>query len=228
MDPARIYQQAQQRLVALAGDLDEAALTTVVPACPDWDVRGTYAHMAGLCVEVVQGLVTPPASDEVTARQVADRAGVGIDRIIEEWVRGTPALLELMSAGTRMRYTLPALDTWHHENDIRGALGLEPRGDDADLLAGFVLGGLARAWSADRPSVRVRATDTGHAWYLGEGDGQSARADLTLDASAFELARAVTGRRSLDQIRALDWSGDPAPVVPLLSALPAPERDLAV
>ena len=45
--------------------------------------------------------------------------------------------------------------------------------------------------SSDLPSVRVRATDTGHEWSLGEG------ADLTLEATAYELARAVTGRRSL-------------------------------
>ena len=227
MDSALIYQQAQDRLVALAAGLDEASLTTVVPACPAWDVRQTYAHMAGLCVEVVQGLVTPPASDEVTARQVADRADKRIDELTAEWIEGAPALLELMRTQTRLRYSLPALDAWHHDNDIRGALGMEPQTEGADQLAAFVLGGLARGWSADRPSVRVRATDTGREWRLGEG-GDEKGADLTLSASAFELARAITGRRSLAQIGALDWSGDPAGVVHLLPTLPAPEKDLAV
>ena len=227
MDSALIYQQAQDRLLVLAAGLDEASLATVVPACPAWDVRQTYAHMAGLCAEVVQGLVTPPASDEVTARQVADRADKRIDELTAEWAQGAPALLELMRTQTRLRYSLPALDTWHHENDIRGALGLEPQTEGADQLAAFVLGGLARGWSADRPSVHVRATDTGQEWHLGEGDQEKA-ADLTLSASAFELARAITGRRSPAQIRALDWSGDPAGVVHLLPTLPAPDKDLAV
>lgn len=222
MEPARIYQQTQERLVALAPTLDEEQLATVVPACPDWDVRQTYAHMAGLCVEVAQNLVTPPASDEVTGRQVADRADRSIDEIIAEWSEGTPALLELMRTQTRARYSLPALDAWHHENDVRGALRMEAQTEGADQLAGFVLGGLARGWSADRPSVHVTAVDTGQEWHLGEGEG------LTLRASAFTLARVVTGRRSLAQIRALDWSGDPVEVAHLLPTLPAPEKDLVI
>lgn len=222
MDSSRIYQQTQERLVAVASTLDEKQLATVVPACPDWNVRQTYAHMAGLCVEVVQGLVTPPASDDVTARQVADRAGRSIEEITTEWTEGTPALLALMGAQARLRYSLPALDAWHHENDVRDALGEDAQTEDSDQLAAFVLGGLARGWAAERPSVHVVATDTGQEWHLGE------RADLTLRASAFELARAMTGRRSITQIRAMDWSGDPAEVAPLLSTLPVPEKDLAI
>ena len=222
MDSARIYQQTQERLVALSTTFDEARLSTVVPACPAWDVRQTYAHMAGLCVEVVQGIVTPPASDEVTARQVTDRAGSDIDAINTEWSESAPALIELMREQTRRRYSLPALDAWHHENDIRGALGMEAQLQDADQLADFVLGGLSHGWPAEQPSVHVVATDTGQTWYLGEGS------DLALSASAFELARAVTGRRSIAQILAMNWVGDPTEVAPLLPTLPAPERDLAV
>ena len=222
MHSARIYQQSQERLVALAADLDERQLATVVPACPDWDVRQTYAHMAGLCVEVAQGLVRPPVDDEVTARQVADRAGRSIQEITTEWSKGVPALLELMGARARARYFLPALDVWHHENDVRGALGMKARTEDSEQLADFVLSGLARGWATDRPSVHVMAIDTGQEWHLGEG------ADLTLRASAFELARAMTGRRSIIQIRAMDWSGDPTEVVSLLSSLPAPKKDLAI
>ena len=222
MDSARIYQQTQERLVALSATFDEARLSTVVPACPAWDVRQTYAHMVGLCVEVVQGVVTPPASDEVTARQVADRAGWDIDAINAEWSQGAPALIELMRKSTRRRYSLPALDAWHHENDIRGALVMEAQTQDADRLADFVLGGLSRGWPAELPSVHVVATDTGQTWHLGEGS------DLELSASAFELARAVTGRRSIAQVLAMEWVGDPTEVAPLLPTLPAPERDLTV
>ena len=222
MDSARIYQQSQERLVALAADLDDKQLATVVPACPDWDVRQTYAHMAGLCVEVAQGLVRPPVDDEVTARQVADRAGRSIQEITTEWSKGVPALLELMGARARARYFLPALDVWHLENDVRGALGMKARTEDSEQLADFVLSGLARGWVTNRPSVHVMSTDTGQEWHLGKG------ADLTLRASAFELARAMTGRRSITQIRAMDWSGDPTEVVPLLSGLPIPAKDLTI
>lgn len=222
MESARIYQQTQERLVALSTTLDEVRLSTVVPACPDWDVRQTYAHLSGLSVELLQGLISPPATDGDTARQVAERADMDIDQINTEWTRNGVAVVEFLRAQTRARYFLPALDAWHHENDIRGALGMEAQVQDADRLADFVLGGLARAWPAERPSVRVLATDTGQEWNLGEGS------DLTLRASAFELARAMTGRRSIAQILAMDWTGEPADVAPLLPTLPAPEHDLTV
>ncbi|MEE2040696.1 maleylpyruvate isomerase family mycothiol-dependent enzyme [Nocardiopsis sp. CT-R113] len=223
MDSARIYETSHHRLLDLAATLDEERWRTVVPACPDWTVRQVYAHLAGLCADVVRGDVTPPATDEVTARQVADRADHDPGTVLAEWRRTAPALLDLLASRTRRRYCLPALDVWHHENDIRGALGLPARAGDADQLADFPLGGLARGWPAELPPVRVTATDTGQEWTLGEGAG------LTLSGTAFELARAVTGRRSADQILAMDWAGgDPAQVAPFLPTLPAPAEDLAV
>ncbi|MFD3687762.1 maleylpyruvate isomerase family mycothiol-dependent enzyme [Nocardiopsis sp. NPDC058631] len=223
MESARIYETSQNRMLDLAATLDESRLGTLVPACPEWTVRQVYAHLAGLCTDVVRGDVAPPASDEVTARQVADRADHTPESVIAEWRRTAPALLELLASQTRRRYWLPALDVWHHENDVRGALGLPAQTEDADQLADFPLGGLAKGWPAELPPVRVVATDTGQEWTLGEG------AVLTLSGTAFELARAVTGRRSIAQILAMDWTGgDPAPVAPYLPTLPAPAGDLAV
>lgn len=220
MDSARIYEDCQNRLLDLAATLDEKQLATTVPACPDWTVQQTYAHLAGLCVDVSAGQLVPPLSDDVTAQQVAARADLDIHQVCDEWRRNTPALLEVMTTQKRVRYSLPALDVWHHENDIRDALGMPAQTRDADQLAAFPLGGQARAWSADLPSVHVVATDTGQEWTLGEG------ADLVLRATAYELARAVTGRRSLAQITAMDWSGDPSAVVGHLPTLPAPKSDL--
>ena len=223
MDSARIYQNCQDRLLDLAPTLDRDQLSTVVPACPDWTVQQVYAHLTGLGADVVSGAVTPPVGDEVTARQVADRAHLDIGAITDQWRESAPALLELLRTRTRRRYALLALDLWHHENDLRGALGLAALTEDADQLADFPLGGLAKVWSADHPAVRVVATDTGQEWVLGEDPG------LTLRGTAYELARAVTGRRGVRQILAMDWTGgDPATVAPLLPTLPAPEADLTV
>ncbi len=223
MDSARIYQNCQNRLLELAVGLDADQLGVVVPACPAWSVQQVYAHLAGLSEDVVNGDITPPAGDDVTARQVADRASLDIGGVTAQWRDSAPALLELMATSERRRYALPALDVWHHENDIRGALGLDAQTEDADQLADFPLGGLAKGWPEGMPPVRVVATDTGQEWELGENAG------LTLSGTAFELARAVTGRRSVDQILAMDWTGgDPARVAPFLPTLPAPGADLAV
>ncbi|RKS08364.1 uncharacterized protein (TIGR03083 family) [Nocardiopsis sp. Huas11] len=221
MDSASVYTRCQDRLLDLAAELTAEQLATPVPALPDWTVLQTYAHLAGVCADVVGGLV-PPSDDTTTARQVAERAGDDLDAVCAEWRSQAPALLEVFARETRARYRLPALDVWHHENDIRGALGLGAQTLDADQLAHFTVGGLARGWAPDVPGVRVVAVDTGQEWLLGE------RADLELRAEAFELARAVTGRRSVRQIAAMDWKGDPSAVAHRLPTLPAPEVDLAV
>ena len=221
MDSASVYTRCQDRLLDLASELTPEQLATPVPALPGWTVLQTYAHLAGVCADVVGGLA-PPSDDAVTARQVAERAGADLDALVAEWRRETPALLEVFARETRARYRLPALDVWHHENDVRGALGLAAQTQDADQLAHFTVGGLARGWDADLPGVRVVATDSGREWRLGE------RADLEWRADTFEIARAVTGRRSTEQIAAMDWSADPGPVVERLPTLPPPRADLAV
>lgn len=209
-------------MLGLADELTVEQLATPVPALPAWTVQQTYAHLAGICADVAAERITPPADDAVTARQVAERAHLGITAICAAWREDTPALLEIFTTRTRARYFLPALDLWHHENDVRGALGLEAQTQDADALASFVLGGTSRAWPPELTGVRVVATDTGQEWTLGD------KASLEWRATAFELARAVTGRRSTDQLRAMEWSGDPSAVVGHLSQLPVPAADLLV
>ncbi|MFD6099377.1 maleylpyruvate isomerase family mycothiol-dependent enzyme [Nocardiopsis flavescens] len=222
MDSARIYSEAQERLLALAEGLGPAALDTTVPACPDWTVHRTYAHLAGLCADVVAGTVTPPASDEVTARQVAEREGRGIAEVCDEWRAAAPALLDLLRTQTRLRYRLPAVDVWTHDNDIRGALGLEPVTEHADTLLDFALSGLARAWPEQATGPVVTATDTGRSWTLGAQGGPHWR------STSFELYRALMGRRTADQIAAMDWTGDPGPYLTGLSLLPAAREPLSV
>ncbi len=209
-------------MLALAEGLSAEQLATPVPALPAWTVQQTYAHLAGLCADVPAERVTPPADDTVTARQVAERADLDITRICAAWREDTPALLRVFATRTRARYSLPAVDVWHHENDVRGALGMEAQPEGADELAAFIIGGMARTWSPDLPGVRVVATDTGQEWNFGE------RADLEWSATAFELVRAVTGRRSTAQMRAMDWNGDPEAVLGHLSRFPTPETDLRV
>ncbi|MFC9089356.1 maleylpyruvate isomerase family mycothiol-dependent enzyme [Nocardiopsis dassonvillei] len=222
MNTAKIYTSCQERMLALADDLSAEQLATPVPALPAWTVRQTYAHLAGLCADVPAERVTPPADDAVTARQVAEREHLDIAALCAAWRADTPALLEVFATRTRARYSLPAIDVWHHENDVRGALGMPAQPEHADELAAFVLGATARAWSPELPGVRVAAADTGQEWAFGE------RADLEWSATAFELVRAATGRRSAAQIRAMDWSGDPTGVLYRLSAFPFPETDLRV
>jgi hypothetical protein len=56
-----------------------------------------------------------------------------------------------------------------------------------------------------------------------EGAGAPA---ATLSAAPFELFRALSGRRSLDQVRSLAWDGDPAPYLEVLAPYPLPPSPL--
>ncbi|MFV2197989.1 maleylpyruvate isomerase family mycothiol-dependent enzyme [Nocardiopsis sp. LOL_012] len=222
MDPVRIYSEAHGRLIDLALGLPPGELSAAVPACPAWTVRQTYAHLAGVCVDVAAGTVTPPVTDQVTAGQVADRDGRDIAEICQEWRTSAPVLLDLMRSQGKARYRLPAVDVWNHENDIRGALGLAAQTEHAEALLDFSLTGMGRSWPQERPALTVTATDAERSWTLGEGTGPHWR------GTAFELYRALMGRRTTGQIIAMDWSGDPAPVVGFLSLLPAAEKPLDV
>jgi hypothetical protein len=69
-------------------------------------------------------------------------------------------------------------------------------------------------WTGCLVSSRLTA---GREW--AEGTGPAA---ATLAADPFELFRALSGRRSLDQVRTLAWDGDPAPYLDLLAPYPLP------
>ena len=42
-------------------------------ACPEWRVKDVYAHLAGLCADVVEGRIDGAGIDEWTGRQVEAR-----------------------------------------------------------------------------------------------------------------------------------------------------------
>jgi hypothetical protein len=68
-------------------------------------------------------------------------------------------------------------------------------------------------------AVEVEVGD--EAWTLGPGAPVA-----SLRADRFELFRALGGRRSAAQIRALAWQGDADSVAPLMSRYPLPATDL--
>ena len=49
---------------------------------------------------------------------------------------------------------------------------------------------------------------------------------ISVAADPFEMLRSLTGRRTREQIRGLDWSGDPELYLDLFSMYGMPEREL--
>jgi uncharacterized protein (TIGR03083 family) len=175
-----------------------------VPALPGWSVKDTYAHLAGICTDILDDRRAPhPAWGE---RTVAERRDRSLAAVTAEWSARGQELDERLQAD---RSFYLAVDAWSHEHDIRGALHL-PATTPAETA--WVLDRLVAAfqatWAEDALApLRLAVPDHGEHLL---GTGQPA---ATLRCDAFTLARVLMGRRSQRQVAALDWSGDPGPVL---------------
>jgi uncharacterized protein (TIGR03083 family) len=240
-DLAGAYAEARRRLQGLLAGLDPAALATPVPACPAWTVLDVLAHLAGVAADVVNGAYfygaadawgdarLAAARDQWTASQVRSRHNRTAQAQLTEWAAAA-AVLEPMLAGANppppgapaWLLSAPVADLAVHLHDVRGALHLP---GDRDAPASALGLRIYASWlgqrlqQSGRPALRLRTPE--HEWLAGSGPPA---AELTADA--FELFRALSGRRSLDQVRALAWNGDPEPYLDLLAPYPMPPAPL--
>ena len=241
-DLAGIYADARRRLRELLEGLDTAALAAEVPACPGWTVRDIAAHVTGVAADAARGTYFAGAADawgdswlaaardSWTAGRVRSRRDRPLGAIVAEWA-GWAATLEPMLAGAvpvppstpAWMLSAPVADLAVPLHDVRGALCLP--GDRDAPATGLALRIYAR-WLGERlnqagcPALRLRAG--GREW--AEGSGRPA---ATLTANAFELFRALSGRRTIEQVRALAWDGDPEPYLGLFAPYPMPAFPLA-
>lgn len=177
---------------------------TVAPATPEWRVRDVLAHMTGVCDDVINGNLEGVASDEWTAAQVAKRSEMALDQILDEWVELGPAIAQAMTEFPIPEFGQMVFDAATHEFDIRGALH-EPGGRESSAV------GVGFDWATDSGHGDLLAGDGSFTFATEAGDktyggGEPA---TTLRASRFEVMRAITGRRSLNQMRAFVWEGPP-------------------
>ncbi|WP_394615500.1 maleylpyruvate isomerase N-terminal domain-containing protein [Lentzea sp. JNUCC 0626] len=197
-----IYREARQRIVGLTMGLSAEELALTVPACPEWTVHQVVAHLSGEASDLVSGRMEGAPSDEWTARHVAERAGVPVPELLEQWNTFGDKIAEM----ERMPFQL-AMDALTHEADLRATLGRERLPDTAWQPT--------LVWLAPRRLKNVTAkTELG---VLGDGP-------ITLEVDGYELWRAFFGRRSRRQMESWTWS-DPSPVddVPIF---PARQTDL--
>lgn len=195
------YRELRGRVIDLVRDLDDAQVNAVAPATPEWQIRDIVAHLTGVCADVLAGNLDGVATDAWTGRQVADRRAVPFDELLKEWEDKGTAVEALMPDFPEIAVGQMVTDSVTHEQDIRGALDA-PGGRDSDALdIAFRWG--ARVLDGSEP-LRLE-TEAGTA---AVGDGVPV---ATVRTSRFELVRSYTGRRSVDQMRAYEWEGDPRP-----------------
>ena len=238
---ASAYGDARVRLASLLRGVDPKRLDAGVPACPGWTVRDVLAHLVGVAADwhadrVVAGL--PDAWSDPDAAATRDAWTEGhvrsgqrctVGRLLAEWDRSAAAVEEGLRSGEGLPrdpssdvLVVPAADLAVHVQDIRSALD-EP--GDRETAATRLAFSVYLAWLGMRvtatglPPLRLR--DGQRHWVAGAGD-----AEATVTADHFELFRAISGRRSAEQIRAMAWDGDPDRYVDVLSPYPLPARPL--
>ena len=200
-DLARMYRETRQRLTALVAGLDQVELGTPLPACPGWSVADVIGHLAAIPEDALAGRLTGPPSEEETAAQVVRFRGRPMAQTLAGWTEVAPRFEEIVAT---FKVWPAVIDVATHEQDIRGAVG-RPGARDTEVIkemSGWLLARLS-------PPIRLRVT-VGDTHIQVGPDGEPV---LGLTTTWYEAFRWRMGRRSRDQLAALDWSGDPAPVL---------------
>src|SRR4051812_37417501 len=128
-DTARHYQNAHRRIVELVRSLSDEQVATPVPAAPGWDVHDVLAHLAANTTDGIAGRISGIPDDEFTCEQVRQRKSATIDDLLAEWQGNMPTMLEAARAG--LAPPPLAADALTHEQDMRGALGMDQVNDRA-------------------------------------------------------------------------------------------------
>jgi len=211
------YLAVRERVIPLvyASDADRR-----IPACPAWTVRSLVAHLAGLCDDWVDRRLDGYGSEQWTTAQIDRFGGCTVEEIVQRWDDSVQVFIRLDDdpvMGPPARWAFG--DAIIHEADLRGAVHADRVPRDAVLLAlkGSISRWRQRLATIEVPSLLVQTLDA-RDWWLGDPDVEA----ISVQTSAYELFRALAGRRSEAQVRAWEWSGDPSPY--LERGLPYPFR----
>lgn len=223
-----VYDSTRKEITAFISGLSDADLQSRVPATPDWTIKDIVAHLSGDVAYVNEGdfpreffaAFGEPAGviklNEWTSKMVAERSSMTLDEIIEEWETGTSKLLEGWRSGI-MPHDLPIFaanvlvtDIAVHQQDIYGALGLVRDRDSAALRIGTTGYIVSMSWRLQPAGIAPLLFDLGDKTRAtSEGEPGA-----TVRTTRFEFFRALSGRRTPDQIKNFEWQGDPEPYIP--------------
>jgi uncharacterized protein (TIGR03083 family) len=225
-DLAAVYDETRQRISAVVTSLDDAALNTPAPATPGWTVRDLVAHLTGDLAALLAsdlpatffsnlGDADEQAKLNVwTEQMVQERRGRSIAEVVDEWATLTPKAWSMLSSSGDKALLgfadrILTTDVAVHEQDIYGALDIVRERECAALrIASATYVGVMGARLAGAGPVQFVTPEK--TYQAGEGEpAATARVDR------FELFRALSGRRSPDQILAWDWTGNPDPYLSL-------------
>ncbi|MFY2859696.1 maleylpyruvate isomerase N-terminal domain-containing protein [Mycobacterium sp. THU-M104] len=227
-DAEAAYRLVHRRVDALLrGRADVAELT--VPACPDWTVHQTVAHLTGIAQDIATGNLDDVGSQAWTQAQVERLDGLSIDELLDLWAQSIDPLAAQLTLGPKLAAGQLVFDALTHEHDIRGSLG-EAGCRVGDLSYQVALGFLATMFDlafrhTGQAAMRLTTPSIGTVQL---GDPDAAADLLAIGLSDFDALRAFGGRRSVRQLSALPWHGDPPNPPPAARnhAIRPPNNDL--
>ena len=217
------YSATRRRVLDLVGGITDEEAARTVPACPDWSVRDVVAHLTGIAVDATKGELEGVGSPEWTQRQVDERKDLPLADLLAEWDEAGTQIDGALEYFPKAAASLFVGDTVTHEHDIR--LPLKRPGDrDAPAVElavdGYVRWLGRRLREAGLPATKVIAE--GREWIAGKEEPA-----IEVEApTTFDLLRALTGRRTRDEIAAFAWSGDSGPFLDSFSMYGMPPAPL--
>jgi uncharacterized protein (TIGR03083 family) len=198
MDQKTAYERSYRRTLDL---VDDEVADVEVPTCPGWTVKDVIAHQASLFERYASGdeqAFGPGWGD----KGVADRRERSLGECLSEWKQAIENPGDIFES--RLAQVAVA-DVLAHEQDIRNALG-KPGAQDDEAIVPSAMMALAflekKAESESLPPLKIVTDEIDH--QIGSGEPAA-----TLHTSTFELFRTLHGRRTNDQMAAMEWEGDP-------------------
>ncbi len=198
-----------------------------VPACPGWTIRQVVAHLAGVAEDIAALNLEQKGTGPWADAQVARLGEHSLDELLDLWEQSLDAVSSHLALSSDAGVCQLVFDTLTHEHDIRGALN-EPGSRGSDLAFTAALSFLTTMGDkfirrAQLTALRLSTPSIGS---VELGDPHSAGGYVRLRVSDFEALRALGGRRSIKQLLALPWDGDPAGLMPAFThVLPAFTND---
>lgn len=225
-DLADVYDSTRRAILGLLRDRPAEDQDRAVPATPGWSVRDVVAHLVGDGESILRGDypraffeafgddAAVVVLNEWTSSHVSARRGRSLEALAREWDELTATLLPTMRGERPWQDDLPVFtdrvlitDLGVHQHDIYGAFGIEDDREGPPVkigVAGYIATMDWRLRSDGGAAIALEAP--GKRWVAG-GDEPAA----TVRAPRFELFRALSGRRNLDQLQDYEWEGDPRP-----------------
>lgn len=229
-DLGEVYTTAREELADFVSSLSEEELARPVPATPEWSIAEVVAHVTGVVERVAAGDFPREfffsmgsergvaVLNEWTGRHLAGRRERSLAGLLDEWEDTTAAIMPMIRGDAPWPDdVLPfadrvlTTDLAVHQQDVYGALGIVRGRDSVPVrigLATYAAGVDLRIKASGGPALRL-VTESKEV-LAGTGEPVA-----TVHAPRFELFRALSGRRSPEQVRAYEWDGDPGPFLEL-------------